>query len=319
MLQDDQLQQAAAGGGRGKQGAAAKAAARAVAELGGDDGIEDYVGGDEYDDVHGLGGSDDDEAGVAGPASSRRKAAVAAARDSAFLEGPAPVYRKGQALNQLDPEVIAKTRERIAFAEAEAAKRVERQEAAGGAPRHHRRSGAGGGSDGENDDDDTGLAGEVGDLFNEQLPQVFVEREDRWDCESVLSLRSNLENHPARIAEPQRCAGGRGGGAIKLSNKTGIPLAAVVEGDVPAPASSSGSDEGHLEDDFELLLLERRKDETPEEKRVRKAAVKEAQRDARASKKALRTMFREEGTKQRRQAAGRALGAPTGGSTFVIA
>ena len=26
---------------------------------------------------------------------------------------------------------------------------------------------------------------------------------DRWDCESVLSLRSNLDNHPASITEPQ--------------------------------------------------------------------------------------------------------------------
>lgn len=26
--------------------------------------------------------------------------------------------------------------------------------------------------------------------------------QDRWDCESVLSLRSNLDNHPASIAEP---------------------------------------------------------------------------------------------------------------------
>lgn len=26
---------------------------------------------------------------------------------------------------------------------------------------------------------------------------------DRWDCESVLSLRSNLDNHPASIMEPQ--------------------------------------------------------------------------------------------------------------------
>lgn len=35
---------------------------------------------------------------------------------------------------------------------------------------------------------------------------------EKWDCESVLSLRSNLENHPGRIVEPQSRAGGRGGG-----------------------------------------------------------------------------------------------------------
>ena len=157
----------------------------------------------------------------------------------------------------------------------------------------------------------------------------------------MLSLRSNLENHPARIVEPQKRAGGVGGGTIKLSNKTGMPAAygssgvtpmVVGSSDVAGVVSQAGvsdgsggsddSDGGHLDDDDDgtgIVLLERRKDETPEEKRARKAAVKEAKREARASKKALKTMFKEEGTKQRKQAAGRSSGAPAGGSTFVIA
>lgn len=28
---------------------------------------------------------------------------------------------------------------------------------------------------------------------------VVVDRGERWDCESVLSLRSNLENHPGTV------------------------------------------------------------------------------------------------------------------------
>ena len=155
-----------------------------------------------------------------------------------------------------------------------------------------------------------------------------------------MSLRSNLENHPARIVEPQKRSGGVGGGTIKLSSKTGMP-AAYASGVAPMLAGNSatagvfrqagvsddsggsdGSDGGHLDDDYDgtgMVLLERRKDETPEEKKARKAAVKEAKREARASKKALKTMFKEEGTKQRKQAAGRSSGAPAGGSTFVIA
>ncbi len=39
-----------------------------------------------------------------------------------------------------------------------------------------------------------------------QAEQRYVERpgvvRERWDCESVLSLRSNLDNHPASISQP---------------------------------------------------------------------------------------------------------------------
>ena len=54
----------------------------------------------------------------------------------------------------------------------------------------------------------------------------FIEVPDtreRWDCESVLSVSSNLHNHPGRIAEPrQRSAAG-----IRLSRKTGGPVGHV--------------------------------------------------------------------------------------------
>jgi hypothetical protein len=48
----------------------------------------------------------------------------------------------------------------------------------------------------------------------------------------------------------------------------------------------------------------RPKGETAEERKARKAAVKEAQRQARSSKKALKQMFKSEATKQKKQAAG---------------
>ncbi|GAX78082.1 hypothetical protein CEUSTIGMA_g5524.t1 [Chlamydomonas eustigma] len=302
------------GGAGNKSTAAQRAAALLAEELGGD--IEDYVGGgEEFEGVQGLNGSDDEDA-----QGSKKKVEG--------VEGTVvPVYRKVQALDQVDPEVIAKTRERIAAAEAEAVKRLE---VAG---------------DKADETEDHGLAGEAGDLFNEQLPQVFVEREDRWDCESVLSLRSNLDNHPAKIAEPQRRAGSRGAGTIKLSNKTGMP-AAYVAGSTTSghregndfecqtsnevvkqqvcndaeDSSSNVSDSGHVEqDEGRVIILERKRDETAEEKRLRKASVKDAKREAREAKKALKTMFKEEGTKQKKQAAGHISGAPAGKSTFLIA
>lgn len=42
---------------------------------------------------------------------------------------------------------------------------------------------------------------EVEPLGPEGRKVVVEDRGERWDCESVLSLRSNLENHPRKIVE----------------------------------------------------------------------------------------------------------------------
>ncbi|KAK9846608.1 hypothetical protein WJX81_007566 [Elliptochloris bilobata] len=89
--------------------------------------------------------------------------------------------------------------------------------------------------------------------------------EQRWDCESVLSLRSNADNHPALLAEParrRRATGGCGDGAS-------------ITGESVASAA-------------------RRRGETAEEKRERKAAIKETRRAARAAKKETKLIYKEE-------------------------
>lgn len=45
--------------------------------------------------------------------------------------------------------------------------------------------------------------------------------EQRWDCESVLSLRSNLDNHPGVISEQPNRRYRSAGGKIRLAAKTG--------------------------------------------------------------------------------------------------
>ena len=45
--------------------------------------------------------------------------------------------------------------------------------------------------------------------------------EARWDCESVLSLRSNLDNHPGTISEQSSRRYRPASGKIKLAAKTG--------------------------------------------------------------------------------------------------
>lgn len=55
--------------------------------------------------------------------------------------------------------------------------------------------------------------------------------------------------------------------------------------------------------------------ETAEERKVRKAAVKEAQRAARAAKKATKGMFKQEASRAKKQGAGRSAAA---GATYII-
>eukprot|EP00951_Prasinocladus_malaysianus_P007937 scaffold57176_cov43-Prasinocladus_malaysianus.AAC.1 len=64
---------------------------------------------------------------------------------------------------------------------------------------------------------------------------------------------------------------------IKLSSKTGLPVAQMgAQSDGDDEGGHSG-DSGAEEDTFSVASTIRRKDETHEEKKARKAAVKEAQ------------------------------------------
>lgn len=129
----------------------------------------------------------------------------------------------------------------------------------------------------------------------------------KWDCETVLSLRSNLDNHPGTICDN---AGGGGPGRITLSSKSGMPvgfvglgrgqrgdLGAIAEGD-GAPDSDEEMDEAEWdgEDGDGNLGATRGRGahkETKEERKARKAAVKEAKRQARERKKGTKQEFKD--------------------------
>lgn len=120
---------------------------------------------------------------------------------------------------------------------------------------------------------------------------VKVEDPSRtWDCESVLSLRSNLYNHPGTITEPpsQR----RQPGMIRLDKK-GMPMGVLPRREFQKMEVAVAA----------APPPERKKGETAEEKKARKNAVKEAKRDARVAKKELKTMYKEESVKAQRRVA----------------
>lgn len=130
-----------------------------------------------------------------------------------------------------------------------------------------------------------------------------------WDCESILSTYSNLDNNPVTIGagssrrrkrnHKKRPGANEPVAQIQLSNKTGLPLGVL---------GSSGHDDDDDDDESNYFDggttmsvnrgLARTKNETPEEKRARKAALKQERQMARIQKKVTREIFQEEFAKR---------------------
>eukprot|EP01060_Flectonema_neradi_P020270 TRINITY_DN27806_c0_g1_i1.p1 TRINITY_DN27806_c0_g1~~TRINITY_DN27806_c0_g1_i1.p1 ORF type:complete len:441 (+),score=143.84 TRINITY_DN27806_c0_g1_i1:48-1325(+) len=149
--------------------------------------------------------------------------------------------------------------------------------------------------------------------------------EDKWDCQTVLTTMSTLENHPTVIAAEK--------GKIKINKKTGalIPQKKLTTkaldalgkidtigelekmADYAGPVDNHSSEEGDAksEDDVDAAsvgesfitvvdtTVKRNKKETAEEKRERKALVKAGKREMRAAKKDLKTAYKAVGIKER--------------------
>ena len=123
------------------------------------------------------------------------------------------------------------------------------------------------------------------------------EREDRLDCESIISTYSNIYNRPAVISEKTQSKKKEeeeksvGGGTIELSAKTGLPLGVL-------PEKPMGKREmNKIEHKITRILPEiqpRTTHETKEDKRARKQAVKEHRRERRVEKKINKLAFKAE-------------------------
>lgn len=116
------------------------------------------------------------------------------------------------------------------------------------------------------------------------------EKQDRFDCESIISTYSNLYNHPSIISERNE--------KIKLSKKTGLPMGVLGE----KPKTVKELD--RIDHKITRILPEigkRTKDESKEEKKARKQAVKEHRRERRVEKKINKLAFKEEKKSQTNQ------------------
>lgn len=121
-----------------------------------------------------------------------------------------------------------------------------------------------------------------------------------WDCESILSTYSNLDNNPATIGATGRRKSGKNKKQqrdafvvpeeepveqIMLSEKTGLPLGVLTH-----PVSE-------IEDDTYMSVNKgesRRKNESKEEKKLRKQNVKKERQLARMQKKMMKEAFSDE-------------------------
>ena len=126
----------------------------------------------------------------------------------------------------------------------------------------------------------------------EEYEYIYVKEkpEDPIDCESVLSLTSNNCIKTNVIKEESL--------KIRLSKKTGVPMNVLKE----KPISKNLMEKI----DYKITRVlpeipERKKDETKEEKKARKQAIKDQKRVRRQEKKINKMAFKDEKMKQTNQ------------------
>lgn len=122
----------------------------------------------------------------------------------------------------------------------------------------------------------------IGSDEEEDLVDVEVERhENRIDCESILTYNSNLYNHPKLIIEPRK----------QLTSQTS-------QMDVDSSDGEAGSARARSVASSRATVLSRLsirpKDETPEEKRLRKKNLKKYRSERRQERKQNQQIFKSE-------------------------
>ncbi|KAG8836077.1 hypothetical protein FRC17_010010 [Serendipita sp. 399] len=134
------------------------------------------------------------------------------------------------------------------------------------------------------------------------MPVDIDQEKERWDCETILTTYSNLENHPRllRLTQPKRTK------KILLDSKTGLP--SVAESEIPQEdreEEREGDSTGDDEDIPAKGTTTRPKNETTEEKRARKQALKKERQERRQQKKQSKDVFAQERKQQNKSLTGR--------------
>lgn len=156
--------------------------------------------------------------------------------------------------------------------------------------------------------------------IEDYMPEYLREKPtSAWDCESIISTYSNLDNHPTRLSHPKpprkkdaanpppRDAPKR----IVLSSKSGLPVGVL---DARGPATDGDDSEDEEEPEGQVNKgAARSRDETPEERRARKALVKEERMKKRSEKREVKAAFKKEDIGSQRRVALSGSGPGAGG------
>ena len=142
------------------------------------------------------------------------------------------------------------------------------------------------------------------------LETLEVEEDAKWDCETILTTYTNVENHPTRIPVMTRkqIRLNRRGIASDYLERKPVVQGRMAKGERAEDEQEDEAGEEEEEEESEEFDDEvvnkgvaRAKTETPEERKARKAAVKEERRLARERKKALKGAYKQEEVKQKKQ------------------
>ncbi|KAF0911989.1 hypothetical protein E2562_012800 [Oryza meyeriana var. granulata] len=132
---------------------------------------------------------------------------------------------------------------------------------------------------------------------------------EMWDCETIVSTYSNLDNHPGKIQTPgnpkrrlPKVFPGETATTkdiIKLQGKERLPVEYLPQRKRNVEKEKAKPIEAPIAENFKKGAQK----ETKEEKKARKAAVKEEKREARKAKKELKGLYKFETQKAQKVAA----------------
>lgn len=127
---------------------------------------------------------------------------------------------------------------------------------------------------------------EENECDNEYLFEI--KDKNKWDCESILSTYSNIYNHPIIIKDSLN--------RIHINRKTGIPIeSGKLTKKALAHLNDSGEKHGPSSVISALSMLSiRNKNESLEEKKIRKKQLKEYRKVRRMERKINKEAFKEE-------------------------
>merc|ERR1711934_580668 len=122
------------------------------------------------------------------------------------------------------------------------------------------------------------------------------EREEEWDCETIVSTYSNIYNHPKALDQPR----------IQITKKTGVALgylpSSMYKKQAPQQDEEEEDEDEEEEEEEVVNMGAKRRGETKEEKKARKAALKDLKRVRREHKKDLKNEFKKESEIQKKEA-----------------